>query len=109
MAARGDGLGGGRADPGPAGWPYARRPRRQARRRSPAVDRVMDATPGLRRDPQPDLDAVGEDVELVARIHAEIARDGPLTFARFMDLALYDPIGGYYRAEAARPGREGDF
>jgi len=69
----------------------------------------MDATPGLRRDPQPDLEAVGEDVELVARIHAEIARDGPLTFARFMDLALYDPIGGYYRAEAARPGREGDF
>jgi SAM-dependent MidA family methyltransferase len=69
----------------------------------------MDATPGLRRDPQPDLDAVGEDVELVARIHAEIARDGPLTFARFMDLALYDPAGGYYRAEAARPGREGDF
>jgi SAM-dependent MidA family methyltransferase len=26
-----------------------------------------------------------------------------------MDLALYDPDGGYYRAEAARPGREGDF
>jgi SAM-dependent MidA family methyltransferase len=32
-----------------------------------------------------------------------------MTFARFMDLALYDPDGGYYRAEAARPGREGDF
>ena len=26
-----------------------------------------------------------------------------------MDLALYDPDGGYYRAEAARPGRDGDF
>lgn len=69
----------------------------------------MDATPGLRRDPVPDLDAVGQDEDLVARIHAEIARRGPITFARFMDLALYDPDGGYYRADAARPGRDGDF
>ena len=45
----------------------------------------------------------------MARIRDEIARDGPMTFARFMDLALYDPDGGYYRAAAARPGREGDF
>jgi len=66
-------------------------------------------TPGLRRDPAPDIEAVGQDEDLVARIHAEIARDGPMTFARFMDLALYDPAGGYYRAEAARPGRDGDF
>jgi SAM-dependent MidA family methyltransferase len=70
---------------------------------------VRDATPGLWRDPPPDLEAVGEDADLVARIHAEIARDGPMTFARFMDLALYDPARGYYRAEAARPGRDGDF
>jgi SAM-dependent MidA family methyltransferase len=69
----------------------------------------MDVTPGLRRDPAPDLDAVGEDQGLVARIHAAIARDGLMTFARFMDLALYDPDGGYYRAADARPGREGDF
>ncbi len=69
----------------------------------------MDLTPGLRRDPPPDLDAVGEDEALVARIHAEIRRDGPMTFARFMDLALYDPDGGYYRGAGARPGREGDF
>ena len=69
----------------------------------------MEVTPGIRRDPVPDLDAVGQDEGLVARIHDEIARDGPITFARFMDLALYDPDGGYYRAEAARPGRDGDF
>lgn len=69
----------------------------------------MDLTPGLRREPGPDLDAVGQDEELAARIHAEIERQGPITFARFMELALYDPAGGYYRAEAARPGREGDF
>ena len=69
----------------------------------------MEVTPGLRRDPVPDLDAVGQDDALVARIHEEIERDGPVTFARFMDLALYDPDGGYYRSADARPGREGDF
>ena len=69
----------------------------------------MDLTPGLRRVPPPDLASVGEDEGLVRRIHDEIARQGPITFARFMDLALYDPAGGYYRAEAARPGLAGDF
>ena len=69
----------------------------------------MDVTPELRREPAPDLDAVGQDDALVARIHDEIARDGPMTFARFMELALYDPDGGYYRAGDARPGRDGDF
>lgn len=69
----------------------------------------MDLTPGLRRDPAPDLEAVGQDDALVARIQVEIDRDGPITFARFMELALYDPAGGYYRAGAARPGRDGDF
>jgi len=32
-----------------------------------------------------------------------------MSFARFMDLALYDPDGGYYRSGEARPGRAGDF
>ena len=66
-------------------------------------------TPGVRREPSPDLDAVGQDDELVARIHAEIASSGPITFARFMERALYDPAGGYYRSATARPGRAGDF
>jgi SAM-dependent MidA family methyltransferase len=69
----------------------------------------MDPVFGLRRDAAPDLDAVGEDEALAARIRAEIERDGPMPFARFMDLALYDPDGGYYRATEARPGRAGDF
>ena len=69
----------------------------------------MNRGPGLRRVPPPDLDAVEGDADLVARIRAEIDRSGPITFARFMDLALYDPAGGYYRADRARPGREGDF
>ncbi len=66
-------------------------------------------TPGLRHDPAPDLAAVGEDEALVARIREEIGRDGPMIFARFLDLALYDPEGGYYRASEPRPGRAGDF
>jgi len=69
----------------------------------------MEVTPGVRREPGPDLATVGQDEELVARIHAEIAQTGPITFARFMELALYDAHGGYYRAEATRPGRDGDF
>ena len=32
-----------------------------------------------------------------------------MTFARFMELALYHPERGYYRSAAARPGRDGDF
>ena len=69
----------------------------------------MDVTPGLRREPPPDLEAVGQDEELVSRIRGEIAVNGPMTFARFMEHALYDPVGGYYRSEEARPGRAGDF
>ncbi len=69
----------------------------------------MELSAGFRREPAVDLEAVGEDEGLAARIRAEIDRGGPMTFARFMELALYDPDGGYYRAEASRPGRAGDF
>jgi SAM-dependent MidA family methyltransferase len=69
----------------------------------------VDTSPRLRRVPPPDLDAVASDPVLVERIVAEIERDGPLTFARFMELALYEPAHGYYRAADARPGRGGDF
>ncbi len=69
----------------------------------------MDLSAGLRREPAPDRAEIGEDEALVARIRDEIQRDGPIPFARFMDLALYDPDGGYYRAVEERPGRAGDF
>jgi len=64
---------------------------------------------GLRRVPLPDLDTVGSDAVLEERIRAEIAAGGPLTFARYMEIAQYDPERGYYRAADARPGRAGDF
>jgi SAM-dependent MidA family methyltransferase len=69
----------------------------------------MDLSAGVRREPPTDLEEVGEDEALVARIRAEITANGPMSFARFMELALYDPAGGYYRAAEPRPGRSGDF
>ena len=47
--------------------------------------------------------------ELVARLRAEILEGGPVSFARFMEIALHDPDHGYYAAGAARLGRSGDF
>jgi SAM-dependent MidA family methyltransferase len=69
----------------------------------------VDYPVGLRRVPPPDLESVESDPILVERIVAEIERDGPLTFARFMELALYEPDHGYYRTVSTRPGRGGDF
>ena len=39
---------------------------------------------------------------LVELIRAEIERDGPITFARFMERALYEPGLGYYATSADR-------
>jgi SAM-dependent MidA family methyltransferase len=62
----------------------------------------------LRRVPEPPAD-VPSDPALLDAIRDEIRRDGPMTFARFMEIALYDPARGYYRSPVARPGRAGDF
>lgn len=45
---------------------------------------------------------------LVELIRSEIERHGRITFARFMELALYHPEHGYYHT-ALRAGRGGDF
>jgi SAM-dependent MidA family methyltransferase len=70
---------------------------------------VADLRPELRRDPPTDLSDLGDHPGLGARIRDEIRAAGPMPFARFMGLALYDPEGGYYRSPDARPGRSGDF
>ena len=70
---------------------------------------MTELRPGLRREGPTDLSELREDPGLAGRIRDEIRRDGPMPFARFMDLALYDPDGGYYRSADARPGRGGDF
>ncbi len=43
-----------------------------------------------------------------ARVRAEIARRGPIPFEEVVELALYDPNGGFY-ATGGRAGRRGDF
>jgi SAM-dependent MidA family methyltransferase len=41
---------------------------------------------------------------------ADVVRErGPVTVAAFMELALYDPVFGYYARAAQRSGRAGDF
>jgi SAM-dependent MidA family methyltransferase len=42
-------------------------------------------------------------------IRREIAEHGVLSFARFMELALYCPNSGYYETNKDSPGRRGDF
>jgi SAM-dependent MidA family methyltransferase len=47
--------------------------------------------------------------ELVEALRDEILASGPITFARFMQRALYEPDLGYYAVPVSRIGREGDF
>jgi SAM-dependent MidA family methyltransferase len=46
---------------------------------------------------------------LAGIIRAEAAQRGSLPFARFMELALYQPGLGYYETRKHGPGRRGDF
>jgi SAM-dependent MidA family methyltransferase len=46
--------------------------------------------------------------ELARKMRREIERDGPITFARFMELALYEPDLGYYE-QPGKIGRGGDY
>ncbi len=52
--------------------------------------------------------------ELITAISSEIARNGPIPFVRFMELALYHPKFGYYMRDSVgmdyeRIGWSGDF
>lgn len=59
--------------------------------------------------PLPDLASQQISNQLNAKIFEEIARNGPMTFARYMELALYAPEYGYYRGGLKKFGEEGDF
>ena len=52
---------------------------------------------------------VGPSLALEEIIRTEIRVRGAVTFARFMELALYHPEHGYYASGRARIGRKGDF
>ena len=59
--------------------------------------------------PGPDLIANMYSQQLHLHIVHEITENGPLTFARYMQLALYTPGLGYYSAGACKFGEAGDF
>lgn len=60
--------------------------------------------------PQPSSDALAASHALQNLIADEIARhDGWISFARYMELALYAPDLGYYSGGAAKLGKDGDF
>jgi SAM-dependent MidA family methyltransferase len=54
-------------------------------------------------------ETAGGDPALLEFIRAEIARRGPVTFAWFMEQALYHPEHGYYSSGRAKIGRGGDY
>ena len=59
--------------------------------------------------PIPDPSAKTHSDKLLNRICDEIDDNGPITFARYMQMALYTPGFGYYSAGAHKIGAEGDF
>jgi len=60
--------------------------------------------------PPPDPEALAHSLELEAHIACEIQESGGrISFARFMDLALYAPGLGYYSAGSRKLGEAGDF
>ncbi|WP_025918433.1 class I SAM-dependent methyltransferase [Herminiimonas sp. CN] len=60
--------------------------------------------------PEPHPDALAASQQLQQLIATEIAqRAGWMPFSRFMELALYAPVLGYYSGGAQKLGRDGDF
>src|SRR5471032_692123 len=60
--------------------------------------------------PAPSSDALAASHALQHLIAADIERHaGAISFARFMELALYAPDLGYYSGGAAKLGKDGDF
>ncbi|HEY8068612.1 MAG TPA: SAM-dependent methyltransferase [Burkholderiales bacterium] len=60
--------------------------------------------------PSPDPQALAASRALLERIGAELAASGNwISFARYMELALYEPGLGYYAAGARKLGAGGDF
>jgi len=60
--------------------------------------------------PEPTPDARAHSERVASHIRDEIASSGGwISFARYMELALYAPGLGYYSAGAKKLGKEGDF
>jgi SAM-dependent MidA family methyltransferase len=61
-------------------------------------------------DITPSTEEIAHSQLLAAKIKAEIeAHQGSISFAKYMELALYAPGLGYYAAGATKLGKQGDF
>ncbi|MCX8108634.1 MAG: SAM-dependent methyltransferase [Verrucomicrobiae bacterium] len=73
---------------------------------------LIGALPSVRTD-KVKTDKVKSDYDpaavLLELIRGEIASRGPISFARFMELALYHPGLGYYERSVGQIGRHGDY
>jgi SAM-dependent MidA family methyltransferase len=83
-------------------------------KRRPPSSEQPPAGPRPPSEPSPSSptdDSAVRSAELADLIRAEIegAPDGRITFARFMERALYEPRLGYYSQRADRPTDAGDF
>ena len=78
---------------------------------SPATRlRSLDTRAGSARLPEPSADAQAASRQLCQRIVEEIQQnEGWISFARYMELALYTPGLGYYSGGAQKFGEAGDF
>ena len=54
-------------------------------------------------------DSIDGEPAILDRLRAEIDTSGPVSFARFMERALYEPGLGYYERGAEVLGKSGDF
>lgn len=59
--------------------------------------------------PQPPEELKQRSAQLAGKICERIDRDGPIPFAAFMEMALYQPGLGYYSAGLHKFGADGDF
>ena len=59
--------------------------------------------------PEPPDELKQHSERLLNRIVARIGRNGPISFAQYMEMALYEPGLGYYSAGLHKFGPQGDF
>jgi len=71
---------------------------------------MIRSVDSLKTLPTPDPAAAAHSARMLDRLRAEMAATGgAISFARFMDLALYAPGLGYYCAGTRKFGPDGDF
>ena len=59
--------------------------------------------------PEPPEELKRLSAELSDRIREKIDQNGPISFSRYMEMALYEPGLGYYSAGLQKFGEGGDF